>query len=423
MILLRRRKNTASLSAWTLLRAAFRLPVPVWAALLIHSAGPSVPTCGASVLSSGGVGYPAGLAGARYAGMGGVSISLADPSSAGSRNPASLAEIRLTRLDIEYVSENNTFKDASGSSRSPYSNFNGFTLALPFGRGLSAAFGLSPCTRADYRLSYPDSLAGETFNKSVAASGGLNSADAAFAFRIKHWADFGLKAHYFFGKLDETWRIMFNGTGFTGTTDLLSSRMKGFSFTAGCILHPLRVLSVGATYRPGFDVDTEVERYADPLSGLPALHTGKITMPAVWGVGLHGILPNGFLAAAEYSMEEWSRMTVNGRSAPHLADAERLAFGLEWLPGLLPTDGFFKRTAYRAGFSIGRFYLTDSQDGSVREIAATLGAGLPLGTAASRMDAAVAIGRRGGLSDNGFEENFVRVSVSASLAEKWFTRR
>ncbi|MBN2201534.1 hypothetical protein JW777_06265 [bacterium] len=423
MILIRHRNSTTPFSAGTLLRAAFKLPVPVWAALLIHATGPSIPFCGASVLSSGGVGYPAGFAGARYAGMGGVSISLADPSSAGSWNPASLAEIRLTRLDIEYLYENNTFRDASGSSRSPYSNFNGFTLALPFGRGLSAAFGLSPCTRADYRIAYPDSLAGETFNKSVEASGGLNSADAAFAFRIRHWADFGLKAHYFFGKLDETWRIVFNGTGFTGTTDLLSSRMKGFSFTAGCIVHPLRVLSLGAVYRPGFDVDTEVERYADPLSGFPALHTGTITMPTAWGIGVHGILPKGLLAAAEYSTEAWSRMTINGRSAPHLADAERLAFGLEWLPGLLPTDGFFRRTAYRAGFSVGRFYRTDAENGPVREITATLGAGLPLGNAASRMDASVAIGRRGGLSDNSFEEDFVRVSVSASLAEKWFTRK
>lgn len=421
MIPNRLRKITPS--ARVPLRAAFGLLLPVWAALLIQAAGPFVPACGASVLSSGGVGYPAGLAGARYAGMGGVSISLADPSSAGSRNPAALAEIRLTRLDIEYVSDNNTFRDASGSSRSPYSNFNGFTLALPFGRGLSAAFGLSPCTRADYRLSYPDSLAGETFHKSVEASGGLNSADAAFAFRIRHWADFGLKAHYFFGKLDETWRVVFNGAGFTGTTNLLSSRMRGFGLTAGCVVHPLPVLSVGAAVRPGFDVDTEMERYADPLSGTPVLHTGKIRMPAAWGVGLHGVLPKGFLAAAEYSTEEWSRMTVNGRSAPLLADAERLAFGLEWLPGLLPTDGFLKRTAYRAGFSIGRFYMTDSRDGSVREIAGTLGAGLPLGNAASRMDAAVAFGRRGSLSDNGFEENFIRVSVSASLAEKWFTRK
>jgi hypothetical protein len=422
-MMIQHRKITRKPAASALLRSAFSLPALGWSALLLFTTGPSVEACRASVLSSGGIGYPAGLPGARYAGMGGVSLSLADPASTGSLNPASLGEIRLTRLDIEFISENNRFKDAAGSSRSPYSNFNGFTFAIPLGRGIATAFGLSPCTRADYRLSYPDSLAGETFNKTVEASGGLNSADASFAFRVGRWADFGLTAHYFFGKLDETWRVLFNGTGFTGTTDLLSSRMNGFSVTGGCILHPFRVLSVGATFRPGFGVDTEVERYADPLSGLPVLQTGKISMPAVWGVGLHGILPKGFLAAADFSMEEWSRLTVNGKSASHLADAGRLALGVEWLPGLLPTDGYFRRTAYRAGFSIGRFYLSDAAGGSVREIMGTLGIGLPLGTAASRMDAAVGIGKRGGLSSNGFEETVFRVSVSASLAEKWFSRK
>jgi hypothetical protein len=393
------------------------------AAFILATLALMIPDGRASVLSSGGIGYPSGLPGARYLGMGGVSISLADPASTGSLNPASLGEIRLSQLGIEYVSENNRFKDASGSSLSPYSNFNGFTFALPLGRGIATAFGLSPVTRADYRLSYPDSLDHETYNKTVETSGGLNSADASLAFRVGRWADFGVTAHYFFGKLDETWRVLFNGTNFTGTTDLLTARMEGFSCTAGCIINPLRVLSLGAAYRPGFDVDTRVERYADPLSASPVRHSGKLSLPAFWGVGIHGVLPKGFLAAAEYAMEEWSRMTVNGESAPHLTDAGRLAFGVEWLPGLLPTDGYFKRVSYRAGFSAGRFYMLDAKGGSVREITGTLGFGLPLGTAASRMDVAIAIGKRGGLSGNGFEESFARFSVSATLAEKWFVRK
>jgi hypothetical protein len=395
-------------------------PHPAAAALALLLAGWMVPVCPASVLSSGGIGYPSALPGARYLGMGGVSRSLADPASTASLNPASLGEIRLSQLNIEYMSENNRFKDASGSSLSPYSNFNGFAFALPLGRGIATAFSLSPDTRADYRLAYPDSLDHETFDKTVETAGGLNRFNASLAFRVGRWADFGVTAHYFFGKLDETWRVLFNGTGFTNTTDLITVRMTGVSATAGCILHPLRALSIGATVRPSFDIDARVERFADPLSSSPVRRSGKLSLPPVWGVGLHGVLPKGWLAAAEYSMEEWGRMTVNGAAAPHLSDAGRLAVGVEWLPGMLPTDGFFKRVSYRAGFWTGRFYMRGADGSPVREIMGTLGAGVPFGSAASRLDVAVGIGKRGSLSENGFEETVARISVSATLAEKWF---
>ena len=117
----------------------------------------------ASVLSSVGAGMPVESPGARSMGMGGLSIAVADDRSVETLNPAALHRIHLTHLSIQYVSDQSRYGDASGSAFSAYSNFNGFTFAMPLGRGAGVSAGLAPWTRMDFRLVFDHTLDGESY--------------------------------------------------------------------------------------------------------------------------------------------------------------------------------------------------------------------------------------------------------------------
>jgi hypothetical protein len=376
----------------------------------------------ASVLTSGGIGVPVWNAGARFMGMGGVSIPQADPYTLSAINPASRHLIRLTRLSLEYAADVNRYRDDSGSSESPYSNFNGFTFAIPAGRGFGLAFGMAPYTRTDFRFSFYGALDGETYYKTVTSDGGLNKTDFSLVYDYKSKVGIGLAANYFFGKITETWKVIYNGANFTQTKEQMTTKSWGYGLTAGFVVHPSGTLSIGGVYRPAFRIDTNTERYDTPLSETLTENPGNFKLPAFWGMGVQYRHPKGVVIGSEYSEEAWNKLSVNGRSVSSLRKNVRLSFGAEMLLGELPTDSFFKRMAYRIGGSLRRFYMSDANGDAVREITGTVGFGFPLISPASRVDVAFGFGRRGSLSANGFTENFYTIGVSAALAEKWFSK-
>jgi hypothetical protein len=381
------------------------------------------PLAEASVLSSAGIGLPTGEPGARFMGMGGLSIAQDGAQTGSTLNPASLHRIRLTQLSIQFVSDQGRFRDASGSIAASYVNFNGFSFAVPLGRGFGFGIALVPRTRMDYWSSFAGTVGEESFNKTVHGTGGLNTAELSIACDIRSVVGFGLTAQYFFGKISESWRILFDGSQFTNTVNLINTRNHGFGITGGIIAHPSRSLSLGCVYRPSVRIGTTTEIYGSPVIATAVTRDGNLDFPVLLGAGVQYTLTKGLSAGTEYSEESWNRLKVNGLNVPNLQKRVRFSGGAEWMRGQLPTDGYFKRMSFRLGFYTERFYLSDLKGGSVREVMGTLGIGFPLITSASQVDVALGFGKRGNLGANGFSENCFRVNVSATIGEKWFERK
>jgi hypothetical protein len=375
-----------------------------------------------SVLTTGGIGLPVRSAGARAAGMGGVSIGQADPTDLSVLNPASLHRVGLTQLVLEFGAESNRYRGPEGSAPAPYANFSGFTFAMPLGHGLGVALGLAPHTRSQYALSFDSELDGQAYAKSLHSAGGLNSADVTVYYSFRSVVGLGVTAHYFFGKITENWRVTYAAAGFTKTRNQLTTRFSAGGATAGLVLHPAAWLSLGAAARPAVRLDTRGELYGNPLSSLPETQAGAAGFPAFGGAGFRARVTGALAASADAAEERWDRLTVNGKIPGGLRRSLRISAGAEWLRGRLPTDPYFSRVAVRAGFSTKRFYMADASGGPVREWTASVGFGLPLKSASSRLDVAVGAGRRGSFGDNGMEETLFRVDVAATLAEKWFQR-
>jgi hypothetical protein len=355
--------------------------------------------------------------------MGGLSIAVADDRFVETLNPAALHRIHLTHLSIQYVSDQSRYGDASGSAFSAYSNFNGFTFAMPLGRGAGVSAGLAPWTRMDFRLVFDHTLDGESYSKTLRAKGGLNAGTMSLWWGFRSLFAVGVSGHFVFGRMNESWRIRYNGADFTQTDNYLTTRGSGLSATAGVLLRPIPSVSLGAVVRPDLHIETRTESVYNLASGTSAERDGRIDLPGVLAMGAGWQVANRLFLGVEWLRQQWDAFRINGMAAPSINGVWRAAVGTEWQPVDAPAEPYLNRLAFRLGFSAGRMYVVDSRGGDVLEWMATVGIGFPMAYSASRLDVALGFGRRGNRADNGFDENVFRLTVSASVAEKWFQRR
>lgn len=374
-----------------------------------------------SVLSSKGMGLNYYHPNARAMGMGGIGIALADAFTISRTNPAGLIAINTTRISLQYFGERNQYMDNAESAVSNYSNFDGFTFAIPYGNKIKISGGLSPFTRIDYNLSFANSLNDYTYTKSVQGQGGLNVFQLGFCFGIGSRIAVGVSTRYIFGKLTETWNILYDDPDFAQTKDEFVSKNRGFGFKTGILIRPFNALTLGATYTPeiSLDYDTEIQ-----YTFIEAEETsGSIRLPRSWGAGITYRAGNFALLGLEYGQKEWTSYELNGESAIGTKDTYWFSAGTEIQASQNPLDSYFKRIAFRFGFKQEPFFFMDPEMNTLTEQTFTVGLGLPLYMNVAQIDVAFSYGKRGNIHTNGISEEIYRLSVSLTGGEKWFIRR
>ena len=375
-----------------------------------------------SILSSKGVGLPFFHPNTRSMGMGGLSIAMPDPFAISRVNPAALYMNQTTLLSLQYYFENNDYRDINGRASSSYSNFDGFTFAIPFGSGLNAAFGLTPFSLMDYHLNYPNSIENESYTKSVEGSGGLNTFSFSLCWALRSNLSLGLTGHYYFGKFKERWDVEYDDPGFLSSKDEFSTKNWGLGFTTGFIFRPVTALTIGAIYTPEVNLDNQTTiSYVYLTEDKP--DQGSILLPASWGIGTTFHITRSLLLGVEYYEQNWSRLTINDSPIQGIRDINRLSVGGEIMPNRNPEASFFRRLAFRLGYTIQPYLSLDPMQNSITEQWVTMGIGIPLYMNAAQIDVAVSYGTRGSLDSNNLQENMFQISLSLTGGEKWFIRR
>ncbi len=375
---------------------------------------------GGTILSSRGVGYPFSFPHSRSLGMGGVSIAVQDDHSISRINPANMSGISSTSLSIQYFYELNKYKDRHDAAISEYGNFDGFTFILPFGSGLSISGGLLPLTRIDYHLSFNNNLNDELYTKSIQGEGGLNAFLVSVIWRIHSHLSFGCTGKYLFGKIDEDWQIEYNGSAFSSTHDILSTKNWGYGFTVGVNYSPFSVIKLGAIYSPGIALNnrTEISHF---LRAKYKTINGSIDYPQSWGLGSVLYIWKNSMLGIDYERWNWSKLSINKQEIQNLRDTFRFALGFEFPYNTDPLNSYWSRIAFRLGLSYQPYFVLDLEGNTISEHMITIGFGLPFIMNDSQMDIALGYGRRGSLSVNGLQENLFRLSISLSGGEKWFS--
>ncbi|MEX1189175.1 MAG: hypothetical protein WED33_07940 [Bacteroidia bacterium] len=405
--------------------------------------------------------------------LGGASQAIADSNILNLNQPAALASLEggvtIFEAGLNGTSTTYTFADRTSLGRT--AGFGYFGLAFPIvKRKWNMAFALTPLSNVGYTLrdTIADDVSGDIF-LSYEGQGGYSSFSWTNGFKLGKNFSLGVQARYLFGRVDYSSRVLFSGGLGNGDKNSLitrSNRMGGLDFETGFMyrkyfrrkkpsetqgkevkpqsadsLH----LTFGGTFKPFTAVDGSFTYLAQSFFGnnpsIPNSFTDTISLedktpgafdfPMQYGGGV--TLSNSsdkWMITAEMVYTDWDKFKIfNLRDS--VRSSYRAALGLQINPSPVTAglkSSYFKKIRYRVGgfYSDGMLSINGE---AVPEYGVSLGFGLPVllrtyntRPAVSILNFAVGYGRRGLRGVNPLIEDYIRVSLSFSLNDRWFRK-
>ncbi|MDX1940396.1 MAG: hypothetical protein SFU99_07585 [Saprospiraceae bacterium] len=395
---------------------------------------------------------------AAAAGMGGLTAGFQDPYNLNTENPASLASLQSTAFEVGFFAKYADLQGRNGASDKVWSgNLNylalGFPLINPISKVLDKRtspwnYGMSLSLQPYHTVAY-DIRADVNYGEDIEVTTNIfkgNGGTYRFLWgngiKYKNLAA-GISLGYLFGKMSNSRRIEFDSLDLAYGTEFLDEiSVSGFIWNAG-LQYTLEFgekdrnqfftkrLTLGVYGNNSSNFDTNTSRLYTRTNFYTATDTliyevgakRKGTLPSQLTAGIVYEQLNKFKIGAEYSTGKWSEYQ-NEAKPETLADASRLAFGLEYIPEYNSYDSYLRRMRYRAGFIYTKDPRVINND-QIKEYIVTIGAGFPIimpRQQISFINLSIEAGQFG-ITD-AIKENFVRMTLGFTLNDNtWFFKR
>lgn len=386
--------------------------------------------------------------------MGGISAGISDATTVNTVNPASIANLMYTTLDIgfEYNGRNLKSKNPIGSYKSNNGIISYLQLGLPLLNGnkkafknktsWAVAFGLKPITKINYKIQSASLNSTDSVATLYEGSGGINEAFVGTALKIKNFS-FGLSSGYLFGEKDYNTRLEFNNdtVSYYKANYESKTRFGGMFLNAG-VQYAAKikdgVIRLGAygnlkqQYNATRDDLRETYNF-DPSGGFARIDSvyenkdqkGKVQLPATIGAGF-SIEKEHLLFGADFETTYWDDYRFFGQK-DQVKNSWIARAGVQYFPASTGATGYFNFVKYRAGVSFGSDYIV--VDNSLPVYTISAGGAFPLKLKRGFYDLQYSVmnltfeyGNRGN-KDNNITENIYKISVGFSLSDVWFRRQ
>lgn len=379
--------------------------------------------------------------------MGSLSAALNDPLCINYTNPASYASLRLTVFDVGVqgnalwlntnLPNNQTGKQTHQTGGA---SFNYITMAFPVAKWWGSSIGLLPYASLHYDLKasqyspFADTLLTE---HRFVGQGTTYQAYWGNGFKYKSLS-VGVNVGYLFGVQDRLARSYFPElVNSYGNERDQATLMHGFIWNAGVQydqklgsdLHLIAGASGNTTTNVAADRDGKWSRIfvsGDVIRTLDSIYVyqrvgGKITLPTKAHMGLTLKKDNVWLVGIEAGSEQWADFRNFGEIDTALVNSQSVAIGFEVTPDYRALTKFWQSTRYRGGFryNTGNIQINGTK---LPEWAASVGVGLPIRKANSRINIGLEVGQRGTLQNNLIRESFVMATLGFTLNDRWFIK-
>jgi hypothetical protein len=367
-------------------------------------------------------------------------------------NPASYGAINYTTIDIGIYSNVDELSQ-TGQVTASNANFrlSHVVFAIPVTKKSAISFGLLPYSDMGY--SYKQTLPKgfgtgspadtNSTNYIYSGQGGLSKAYLGYGVRIGKHLLLGANASYIFGNLQQ-----FSSTEIPALYGTLDSRIensnsvRGLNYdygvqysidfsdakhlVLGYSASANNTLSVTNTYivsQYTYDSSGNENIAADSLVNNQGTKT-KLQLPQINHFGVSYQYDLHFLVGADYTMSNWSALSIGGVNAG-LQNSKTFNVGGQFTPNVDALRSYWARADYRLGFTYEDTYL-NLNNTDIKNKAVTFGIGFPLSptnnTSFYKINFSAEIGQEGTLQNNLIKENYVNIHLGFTLNDKWFNR-
>jgi hypothetical protein len=386
--------------------------------------------------------------------MGGIGVAInriSGYNNINPLNPASYGTINYTTIDAGIYSSTINLSQ-TGQTSTSNSNFrlSHLTFAIPVSSRSALSFGLLPYSELGYN--YKQTLSkgfgtGSPVDTSAVnylynGEGGLSKAYLGYGFRIGKHLLVGANVSYIFGNLVEDSATEIPTLyGFLNSKVEQSNAVRGLNYDYGIQygfdFSETKHLTLGYSASAGTSISTTntylLTQYnydsagnqniaADSLINRTGTK-GKIQLPQINHFGISFQNDGKFLVGADYTMGNWSALTIAGTNAG-LQNSKTLNVGGQFTPDINALRNVWARTDYRLGFIADDTYLNVNNT-NIKSYAVTFGIGLPLAPnngSFYKINLSAEIGNRGTVTNGLVKENFVNLHLGFTLNDKWFQR-
>ncbi len=335
--------------------------------------------------------------------MGGASVAMRNSGAINLLNPASqsgaMRKSVLFNFGVEggayYLSQYSGGEDYKSSAYNSY-NIRDIAIQIPLAEGMGVAISITPYSSVGYSIIGSQQVVdlGQV-NYVYGGSGGLNEARLAYGYRIYSKLAVGVAARYLWGTINRTFSAypdVITGSGsYSSTLGSATYSMSKIMLQAGILWTPIldrdKIVSFGATYDIGGDLDPYIEKYIVGSNSYintiaeSYLYYGSMSLPGELTTGV-SYQNSKLTVMADYSFKNWANCnsevvsTVDGVSVSY-NNTSTYKLGVEYIPNRGDIRSYLKRVAYRVGGRYGDYYQSYN-DNSLSQFALTAGVSLPI---------------------------------------------
>lgn len=344
-------------------------------------------------------------------------------------NPASYASLIQTTFTVGGTFATSNLKTSTQSEKAQRTTFDYLALGIPMGK-FGASFGLIPVTSVGYKILTDNSATEGLTSSQLDGKGGVNKVYFGLGYKItRHW-NIGVDAQYNFGKITTTSLERITGVE-SATAEVNTSEISGMAFSFGTMyqrkIYKKMSLFSSLSYSFASNLDSDntrvisVQGDSDPY--VAPVDQTKLKLPNKLSIGFGLGEARKWLVGANMTFQGAGQLANYYNSAENVSyeSYSKYALGGYYLPNYNSFTSYMSRITYRAGLKYEKIGLIVNNE-SIKDIGMSLGAGIPVPGSFSNVNFGIEFGKRGTVSSNLVQENYVNFSLSFSFNDKWFVK-
>lgn len=390
--------------------------------------------------------------------LAGIGASTASANQINGLNPASYSKIKFTTGEVGLFSSNNWYTLNGITDSKNHTSLSKFGMAFPLMKDWGFGFGLQPYSKLNYSFSVNDVLQDlSTVDYIYEGSGGLNTAFLGTGYSYKGFS-LGVNGEFVFGRLNNITKVKYANSEFNSVRFQNFNNVAAFNWNTG-VQYDFEVNEdvfgkFGATYQIEsamntsaytkanyFVVDQTTNTNNEEVEGEfhnseliidteNAPSEGTLVLPQRIQAGITIGKADAWTLSAEYSLQEWSKFSLNGQENT-LVNEHFFMLGGSIIPNsqALGKENYWKSIEYNFGLKYGMSKIIYN-DNQLPEYGINLGCRLPLKKFkyetekfGSYINFSIGYLHRGNGSSSSINEDYLNLNIGVTLNDKWFIKR